>query len=104
MRTLDRAILGDRSHRPEAQFPGLYDAEVWDAGGSTLTFTIPAYDRRHVFGPAPYQHDHATAVASSHAHQDSPTPVPARGTPCVVAFVGPGIDKPRVLAIYGWPS
>jgi hypothetical protein len=115
--SLEQAILGQHRHAAaEAQFPGLYDALVHDATATTLRFTIPAYDGVHVFGPAPYpDQDHPTKVdgththpgettSGTHSHRDSPTPTPPKGTKCVVGFVGPGIDRPRVLAIYGWPS
>jgi hypothetical protein len=113
---IERAVLGHRRSTPEPQFPGVYDAEVHDATATTLRFVIPAYDRIHVFGPAPYpDQDHSTKVdgehvhpnepvSGAHSHRDSPTPVPPKGTKCVVAFVGVDIRRPRVLAIYGWPS
>jgi len=114
--TLDRVILGTDSDHAQPQFGGIWDAEVYDAGATTLRFVIPAYDRRHVFGPAPYpDQDHPTKVdglhghpgetiSGTHSHRDSPTAVPPSGTKCVVAFVGFDASRPRVLTLYGWPS
>lgn len=101
--TLDRVLTGRRTS-PPPQMAGIHDAMVTRATATTLHFTISAYSPTWEFGPAPYQSDHPTAVASTHSHQDSPTPLPPKGTPCVVAFVGAGIDRPRVLVLYGWPG
>lgn len=105
---LQRRLLDVRS--PTPVFDGPQDAIIQTATATTCTFTIPVFDAHAAFGPAPYPRPalHQTTLTSGasltpnpHAHDPG---LPPRGTKCLVVFVGPGVDKPRVIALYGWPT
>lgn len=94
---------------PTPVFEGAQVGKVVSATASTVTFTIPAFDKQAKFGPAPYprpaQHQVNLSGASLSPNPHSHDPgLPPRGTTCLVVFIGPGVDQPYVLAFYGWPS
>jgi hypothetical protein len=89
-------------------FEGPQLATVVASTPTTVTFTIPDYDKQAKFGPAPYPRPalhqiSLTGGVTPNPHQHDPG-LPPRGTTCLVVFVGPGVDRPYVVAFYGWPS
>lgn len=80
---LHRLLFDRRPASPT--FDGPQQGVVVSATSTTCYVTIAAFSADVSFGPAPYPLGAAT---------------PTKGTKCLVAFVGPGVDKPYVLAFY----
>lgn len=99
---------------PTKQFDGPQQGEIVtaDAATGTATFTIPAFSRTALFGPAPYPQPSVQATSLSTTDGISPNPhghppaVPPRGTKCLVLFAATltGDWEPWIVAFAGWPA
>lgn len=91
-------------------FDGPQLATVVSATATDCYVVIGDYSPDVSFGPAPYPRPALHAVTFTPGGTVTPNPhdhdpgVPPAGTECLVVFVGTGVDRPRIVAFYGWPS
>lgn len=107
MTKLDELLTGTPVGSGESLFPGVYLGTVQKSTDATLTFVLDAEGIEMAIGPVAYPRPWwvaSTESAEAHTHGLPEIVPPSKGTKIAVAFSEGDVDKPLVLAIYGWPT